>query len=375
MKIVTELANTGDETSPQGALDYPSGARKRIRFESLDALRGLASLAVLLAHGSIIGKDYFQSGLAKGYFLFGPFRVHFFFVLSGFLITYLHLADLGRPNAWKAYVSKRFVRIYPLYWLITFAILPAYFLVPWFGRGWETEVGVILASLLLVPHPDVGPPVLGVAWTLRHELLFYVFFGLAIYGGRRFAKILLGGWFAATMAYFIYTWGSGITPGFFPKHLLSRYNLEFAMGGLIAWVLKRKGSFPEWSRLGWAAGVLSLVATSWLWFRGLSTEGVFLGYGLTATLFVIYGVADTTTKWPKALRFLGSASYAVYLVHFPALSMFAKIVRALFSPESVGARFLATICVILAALFMGIGVHLFVERPLVRMLRARMAYA
>src|SRR5271166_6887268 len=83
----------------------------------LELCRGLAALLVACLHaGASIDKYYgYDIGVVHN---FGA-GVDFFFVLSGFVITYAHWRDIGRPERVKTYYIKRFLRIYPPYWIVT----------------------------------------------------------------------------------------------------------------------------------------------------------------------------------------------------------------------------------------------------------------
>lgn len=105
------------------------------KLSEVQAFRGLAALLVVFLRATLIGREYFQVDFAQGSFAFGYAGVDFFFVLSGFIISYAHPKDIGVSGAMLPYLCKRAIRIYPCYWLLTLAILPVYFLKPDFGRG------------------------------------------------------------------------------------------------------------------------------------------------------------------------------------------------------------------------------------------------
>src|SRR3954454_3990840 len=87
---------------------------------SLQGLRGVAALLVLLAHSSTIAGSgkYLDHDPTHGLFLFGSSGVYLFFVLSGFIIAHVHADDVGRPGAAGRYLWRRFARIYPFYWVV-----------------------------------------------------------------------------------------------------------------------------------------------------------------------------------------------------------------------------------------------------------------
>ena len=165
--------------------------KKNIYFEDLDGLRGLASILVMLYHFAlrfILGKEEYQilfnvlSVQQKG----GVLAVDFFFVLSGFLITYLLFTEqhkTGKINVLQFYL-RRVLRIWPLYFLtlfLGFEIFPLF-------KGWEgVEIvepasGILYALFLAnfdVIHnaaPAIG--VLGVHWSVSVEEQFYLIWPL-----------------------------------------------------------------------------------------------------------------------------------------------------------------------------------------------------
>lgn len=107
-------------------------------FSYLDALRCLAFLAVFYAHSGTIFTgatitESFPLNYWKKFTVYGSYGVNFFFVLSGFLITYLLLKEKdARGNiSIKNFYIKRILRIWPVY-LITlfFSMFLLPFLIP-----------------------------------------------------------------------------------------------------------------------------------------------------------------------------------------------------------------------------------------------------
>ena len=103
-----------------------------IYFTGLNGLRFFAAIAVVITHIELIK---YQSGYSdiwrnnKLIFELGSLGVIFFFVLSGFLITYLLLKEksVTQTVAVKKFYLRRILRIWPLYYLIVllgFLVLP-----------------------------------------------------------------------------------------------------------------------------------------------------------------------------------------------------------------------------------------------------------
>ena len=97
-----------------------------MKLLGIEAARGLAALLVVTRHCTqmLSGARYFGALPLGGLFVFGHAGVDFFFVLSGFIIAYIHAGDLGRPERFGGYASKRVIRIYPTYW-VALAIMGA----------------------------------------------------------------------------------------------------------------------------------------------------------------------------------------------------------------------------------------------------------
>ena len=94
----------------------------KIYFKNLNGLRFFAALAVIIHHveqyKSIYGyENYWETNLIKN---LGNLGVQFFFVLSGFLITFLLMKEKETTNKinYKYFIRRRIYRIWPLYFII-----------------------------------------------------------------------------------------------------------------------------------------------------------------------------------------------------------------------------------------------------------------
>lgn len=102
-------------------------------FPGLDPLRFFAALMILLVHVDLV-KSFFnlETTTTTPFFMrmdFGGTGVNFFFVLSGFLITYLLLCEKDKHTtiSLKKFYMRRILRIWPLYYLI---LLIGFFILP-----------------------------------------------------------------------------------------------------------------------------------------------------------------------------------------------------------------------------------------------------
>ena len=333
----------------------------------MQAARGAAALLVLLYHCTVtIGQPRY-AGVEPlvGLFRFGHAGVDFFFVLSGFIITYAHSADIGRKDAVARYAWRRLTRIYPAYWVALALTVALYIAMPGSGTSYSRDPRSIVMSALLMPQDHL--PVLGVAWTLSHEMLFYSLFGLAILSRRPVAVLFLC-WQGAVLAYATMASAKGI-----PPFLFYSVNAGFGVGVGVAALTVAK---PVRHARVWAlSGALAFFIVGLLENRTSIdvTEGNWpiwhFSYIVAAgtMLYGIVGMDMHSIRAPRWAVFLGAASYSIYLVHTLAVSASCKLLVA-------GLRLSANAAfpvVALGATTFGILFYLAVERPFDRWARSR----
>ena len=239
---------------------------------------------------------------------FGHAGVDFFFVISGFIILFVHSRDIGAPNRLAHYAGRRFTRVMPTYWValsLTIAMATA-------GSRSAPALGDVIRSVLLLPSDT--EPLLGVAWTLQYEIVFYALFAVLIAhrsAGRGVMALWLA-WIAMGVAGVVFT--------NIPGSLYGIYNLEFFFGMAAAHLLARhRVPRPRWV-LG--AGLMLFGACCALESAGpLDGQSGWarLAYGIPAAL-IILGLVESERQGllavPRALKALGSASYSIYLFQF-----------------------------------------------------------
>ena len=342
------------------------------KLELIQAFRGLAALLVLLFHVSELSQQKLQQSFLWNIFDFGSAGVDFFFVLSGFIIFFIHRKDMGHKEKLKQFILKRFIRIYPLYWIVTLTLLPIYFMIPTFGFGYERNPTVIIKSLLLYPQDNF--PILVVGWTLSYEIFFYLMFSLTMFLPLKLARKIIFGWLIGTVILFMATL---VTQFDFKEYfwiwfIFNSRNLEFILGCLAGyWISKH--SVKQKAFLLFTGSFL------FIWFGLLKTYNVInldpvIAYGITSTLIIIGAVSLELKKSlnvPSFLCNLGDASYSIYLIHYPCLSILFKIALAarLVSLFGYYTIMIAIICITLA---LGIICHLYIENKLVNYLRIRL---
>jgi exopolysaccharide production protein ExoZ len=94
--------------------------RVRGRLDALQGLRGCAALFVVVGHSLAIFRG--ASGANPNTVpvdIYGALGVDAFFVVSGFLMVYVHGNDFGQSGSTRNFYARRIARIVPLYWTMT----------------------------------------------------------------------------------------------------------------------------------------------------------------------------------------------------------------------------------------------------------------
>lgn len=307
-------------------------------FENLNGLRFIGAAAVFLFHCFTLGReirgDFFHSGIFKpiaSVFSRGHHGVGLFFVLSGFLITYLILHEAkerGQVSA-KAFFMRRLLRIWPLYFLIVgFGFL----VFPHLPSGIQTSNSPVLYSLFLSNFEEIfngwRDPVnfLSVTWSVSIEEQFYMSWVVLILLFPFFRRGKWFGWYFALLiaasVIYRFVWFESERHLYF--HTLSVVS-DLAIGGLLGNYFFGKG-IPQWFRQlsRWKILMLyvfgcGLVLTSgWLFpERWTTIERLFLG---SFFAFVIAEQVYCAHSFFKADRLpgffdLGEISYGLYMYH------------------------------------------------------------
>lgn len=351
----------------KGKLDLAAGTK---RLDFLQIFRGLAALLVLFHHIDDILRVNHGYLLLGGIFEPGWSGVDFFFVLSGFIIYYIHYKDIENPYVLKPYLQKRFVRIYPMTWIVTIPILPMFFIFPGLGDpGVQTNIWVIVKQMFLFPQERV---ILNVTWTLSHEVLFYLIFSLLIITRKVFAVPVIGAWILLTVLNVIGLFKFSIWELDF---LFSPFHIEFLLGCFAAYIyLKIKINKPDVILI---SGVL-LFGLAWIMrYQGIVPKYTIysiLLFGSASFLIVLGSVYKEIkkTKLTKCFLFIGDASFSIYLTHFPALSLLNIIFTKLGMFNSLNYFYTSSIMIIIS-IIIGCIAYILIEKPLLAFSRRKIS--
>lgn len=303
-------------------------------------MRAAAALWVLLHHAvQAAGVPVPEAGLAYQMMINGFLGVHFFFVLSGFIIAMSCERLVADGRGVKDYVRARLTRIYVPYLPVGIAMLLLYTALPGVRANPADTAGIVTSLTLL---PSNLAPALAVAWTLVHELIFYALFSLSFLG----IRVLVSGlalWCAAIGA----VWLLNIDLSVAGNYFLAPINLAFVFGAISYHATKagvRRGLGPA----------CLLTGTALVTLQAMDSSPGQLPATAGFVLILISAVSPEMGRLNpgRPLIILGAASYSVYLVHKPALAIMSRVFAASgFTPEPAWSVLALAVPALTAGLF------------------------
>jgi peptidoglycan/LPS O-acetylase OafA/YrhL len=313
-------------------------------FHTLDALRGVAAIGVVLFHMKLAFAPFAAPG--------GYLAVDLFFMMSGVVLSYAYESRFRAGMGTYGFMRARLIRLYPLYFIGTlFGI--AVTLASLFGRNiahWDVS-GLLQAALLalfFLPHLSARPesemfPLNIPCWSLFLEILvnlLFVVFWPALSSRRLIAVSILTG---SVVAFAIVHNGSidlGSTAPTFAVGL-ARTTFGFSVGVLIARHVRHA------PRSDSNLGVLVILAAVCIAVSGWP-EGQFRAIWDGVCVLVLFPAivywgtrVDPGLRLRRIATFLGVTSYAVYVLHSPLSSVLNSVARRIFggAGEDIGAPY------------------------------------
>jgi exopolysaccharide production protein ExoZ len=356
------------------------------QMKGLQVLRAIAACAVVYSHAYNRAERSWTADIGRSTLdrlpvvtQFGHFGVDLFFILSGFLMMYLHREAFGRPGAWRDFLMRRIARIVPLYWTLSTLALALLLIIPQaFSYHKGVELPWVLGCYLFIPIPmrdGFAIPVIGAGWTLDFEMYFYALFTVALLSRRGLALLFV-----------VLTLSTTIGLAFSLQHPLQQLVtapmlLDFLMGAIVALAVARWQVPPRTARTLMYVAVVLIIAGSFAYVNIPPVDTQFAPadvtriwtWGIPCTLLV----ASVVWWNPRceglvghALVTVGDASYSIYLFQVFALPAIAIVLRKMHAPS------LLPVDVAIALLWLlscaaGIGCWAFLERPLTARLKRK----
>ncbi|MEN3930819.1 acyltransferase [Microvirga sp. W0021] len=283
---------------------------------NIQALRAIAALLVVIGHSfyetMMIASTTGQSTINYGWFNWG-IGVDIFFVISGFIMVYSSHGLFNQPNGWQTFLVRRLIRIIPLYWLLTTAMIAGALVIPSLLNVPLGNWQYIISSYFFIPAVRAAGeirPVLSLGWTLNMEMFFYILFAVALFFPIRYGIAFLTAIMVSLALYGLFIRPEQTHIAFWTQSLV----LEFIFGCLLAVAYLKNIRLGGISALIiCAVGLIGMINIPALSF--IAPEAI--RWGIPA-LLIVSAVALCTKQVQKPLFFLvalGNASYSLYLVH------------------------------------------------------------
>ncbi|MFL9900511.1 acyltransferase [Paraburkholderia fungorum] len=356
-------------------------------IESLDCLRGVSALLVMLYHYRELLNDVIPH-IGNTLFENGRIGVDIFFILSGFV---MYTTTQSEKNQFVLpFLVKRAFRVIPLAWL---------FITVLFIADRSLDKHAFMLSMLFIPLANNDPPffgynILSPAWTLSYELWFYVMFAVGMllcksHRGLAAAAVLIGCVFGLQkVGHSPLHFDPYLTPIYagdlpIPTQLVSQLSnpllLEFLLGIFLAYLYANFRKAWLGINSNFRAGIYLFLAA---YFLSHFFSGYAMGHGLTRkglaalAIFSVYLCADFDGLLSKArdlirgpsdvFVFLGRISFSLYIIHEPLHQYIGimPVLGSLFRLEGGIGKFV-TLCTF--SIVAAYALYLLVERPMQRL--------
>jgi peptidoglycan/LPS O-acetylase OafA/YrhL len=341
-------------------VNHPARPAEPQHFAFLDALRGLAALAVVVVHTV----QNFSAGSLTPLLGLGAAGVQLFYIVSAYsLCLSFDQRRRSEPHPTRSYLLRRFFRIAPLFWLAIVLYLLRPYLLPDFAAPvdvhpptWQLQPWHVVATFLFANgwhYQSINFIVPG-GWSVAVESNFYLLVPfLFVFAGTLRRALALVGFtlvFAVLCRFVLYRLvgapavaEAGEAFGIFAGLWLPAQLPVFALGLLMFHLVPRASlsASAVWSaRLlqPLALGALALALLCWAPARWSS----YLPQSFQAGLLLL-ACSWLIAWWPQRLvvnrltQFLGKVSYSLYLLHFLALHLVLWASRSWFETTVQGA--------------------------------------
>ena len=293
----------------------------------LDGIRAISVIAVIVSHAGAIP--------------LGGLGVNTFFVLSGFLISWLLLCEWEKSSdiSLRNFYSRRTLRIFPAYYFFIIVTVTADLVL-----GSKEITPAILPSLtytmnyfnVFYDHPSLS---VAHTWSLAIEEQFYLLWPALILIILRINKKLLVPVLLAiilfsmtwrSIAYLYFQFGTSYVYNAFETRIDS-----LATGCLLAVLLQKQSMRDLVDRVAALPliSVIGFILIVWLHLNGTPSYRYTIGYTISALLaaFLLtqFMALSTNRIWRfleyPPMRYIGIVSYPIYLWHARCLELTAKI--------------------------------------------------
>lgn len=341
-------------------------------IDGLQYLRGIAALMVVFFHA----RSYF--GDVPEWTRVGSRGVDIFFVISGFIMAYSTRRigdDVTAVKASLLFLSKRFIRVVPLYWIALLWTSSPYW-VSWLStsgslkelyQNFNAELSSIAKDFVFIPHLSIDEdepgeifPVLIQGWTLNYELFFYFIFGLSMLF-RKYRLVSTSLVIVALVVLGKIYHFNDVVAQFYTSSIL----IEFVFG-IIVFEVYSKTLHQTCRR-----ALLMLFGTiGFLLLNSGSSTNDKLVLAVASAIIVWVFIRLFRGVHIGPLKLLGDASYSIYLFHLATFQITRGILAYLgLNPSGYLNIAFIILMHVLVSIVTGVAIFYAIEKPLLRILR------
>lgn len=290
----------------------------RQRFDVLDSFRGIAALMVAIYHLHVNGYVS-QLNIIRNSYLF----VDFFFVLSGFVISFSYLGKIDNFSSLMLFIKRRFARLWPLHVFVLFLFIPFAIADLYFGVvvGDRFMLSAFFTNIFMLQgfgiHDDItwNSP----AWSIGVE--FYIYIVFAILCLSNFARPRFFILFSLLSLFLLYKYSSMDEV---LRFAIFRCAYSFFLG-VVAFKISLTLNVRRWMEPICLGSILFLM----ICFRMKGTDLLSFCMPLLFCLTIVVfsqqtGIISNFLSTALFIR-VGMLSYSIYMVHFLVIGSIKSI--------------------------------------------------
>lgn len=352
-------------------IEGSSQLAKSRRLDGIQVGRGIAATLVVVGHSMLY---IIESATPARVGLLGIYGVTLFFVISGFIMVRTTGKGTFSPTG---FMTKRIERIVPLYYVVMAIGMLQAFIAPNSFKTTTLEFWHVVRSFLFIPGyspsfpgQHVITPFFKLGWTLNFEMFFYVVFACLFWLPAKGRVLVLTSLFStlSTIGHF-FKFEAAI-PTYYTRIEL----LGFVTGAWLGlWHLFGTVRLSRLAATGVMATSLAMIYVVMdrydLGFMDDIPSRLCMIGAATFHVWFMLGYLDRDdVRVPALGRYLGDASYSLYLFHMFGIGVAAAFVHKLFGHET-------SVVMVIPALILGTAAGLlayrFLETPITRWLKRR----
>lgn len=341
-------------------------SQNKLYLPGLNGIRAVAALTVLFGH---MWAPFGEWGVTPHWHIPWPSGpVTTFFVISGFLITFLLMNEIGKTDdvSIPKFYMRRILRIWPLYYTYFALALLATWLfhgeidnAAWFYTFFSGNISHAL-GLGIIP--------LFHFWSLGVEEQYYLWYPWMVKYNKKhvltFVSVLFVCWFVAKLAAYVFL-GKGIT-----YRILGVTQFDCMMLGAIGAIMYYRKT--KWFCKLCSNRIVAIIAWGLFFTSGLYADYIpspvrneFIAF---ISLFVIMaGLLRKPLLENRVMNYLGQISYGIYVIHPLLLYIFTRIIKpAEFMPNGVASIVIFITMTVLTIVLAGLSYKYF-EMPFLRL--------